>query len=40
MVNIKAIVEEKDRTIRPATVVMFWRHCVLHLYKYLNFERL
>jgi hypothetical protein len=40
LINIKSIVEAKAKTIRPATIVMFWRHCVLELFKYLSYEKL
>ena len=38
--NVVELTVAKARTIRRSSIVMYWHHCLLALYKYLVFEKL
>ena len=38
LIEVRARVIAKAKTIRPANVMMFWHHCLSQLYSYLVFE--
>ncbi len=40
MSNIVNLVCSKIRTLNPQHLVMYWHHCVLHLFKYLLYDHL
>ena len=38
--NVVELTIDKVRTIHRSSIVMYWHHCLLYLFKYLVFEKL
>ena len=38
--NIVEIMVNKALTVKRSSIVMYWHHCLMHLFKYMVFTKL